>query len=1241
MFSVNRIDVLNRLLKNSLMHGSFLPGMAFLILFLLPGFQPLQAQEFLPGKSAPYKYEVDRRIDNMGYWKKMAAWGLVPVAPEKKIPAATYKSSRLSDAPVVTYDSPDIPLTTLNSTQSENSLFVHPNDRFTILNSNNSSNNPYPGYFFGANDFFSFDGGSSWDGQINGAGGFNMGDPSTAINSNGRWFVGFIHSGGGQALAYSNDTGTTWKVRAIASPPQLTGGLLDKSHLWIDNSEDSPFKSYMYDGWTVITGPDDGKIQISRSTDKGLGWQMPVTVSDSVFAKNHNQGVNIATGPYGEVYAAWSIYDAFPGDENAIGFARSFNGGQSWQPAERIIDSIRGIRLRGVFREMRVNSFPSMTVDNSHSPWRGSIYLVWANVNYPGINSGNGTDIYMISSADSGSTWTEPMRINQDIPVPGKQHYFPWITCDPANGNLAVVFYDDRDAPAGQVEAWVAVSTDGGQNWQDFRVSDVAFTPSPVTGLADNYFGDYLGIAAREGMVYPCWTDNRSGTAMAYISPFQLGPAPGESYVTYQSYRFNDSLANGNGLPEYGETALLGLTLRNLGDTQDSLLHITISTESPYAVITDSAGFLEQISAGGSVELRDAFGIQLAGNVPNSTRIPVTVKVQNYQDSLFFSSFTIKVRAPELSILEMTVNDSTGNNNHSLDPGEQAKVKIGIQNISDYPATDVQCNFESLQPYVQVLSDTQFLGSLAPGEKIEAEFTVSIDEVTAGTVSAYRAQLSYSGQEQSREFYRKLGLIFEDWESADFSKFSWKQGGDNAWKIDSVYAVEGKYAVRSGTILKNQTTSFSLVSRALTYDSVAFLRKVSSEARFDFLNFYIDDQKVGLWSGEKDWERVVFPVVPGNHVFRWEYTKDPDIVSGLDAAFVDFIELPSVQYTTADAGKDATIYECQVFACKGIATYYDSLLWTSTGTGVFSDPDKVHTRYTPSSADKESGHVVLILTVYGSTVNELAVDSMNLVILPQPTAYAGPDAGICAGNSFEITASSATNYTSLFWGTPGGGSFNDPSMLRPMFTPSASDTAKGFAELVFVSYAGNNDACGVAMDTLLLTIHPLPVIPLQAAYKRCTGYSILLDATVPEGLNYAWMPGGQSGPELHLDSTGTGAGEKTISVEVTSIHGCTSMASTRIIFEECSEKVQAGEIYFRLFPNPGFGVFILELFSENRKTAWYQVSNAEGKVVHDSGTFEVEGILNRELQLSHLAQGNYLLTVYSDNRSVSLKLIVL
>ena len=73
-------------------------------------------------------------------------------------------------------------------------------------------------------------------------------------------------------------------------------------------------------------------------------------------------------------------------------------------------------------------------------------------------------------------------------------------------------------------EAWVSYSVDAGNNWTSMRVSDVSFTPSAIPGLASGYFGDYLGITSKDGIVYPCWTDNRdAGRPMTYVSPFVIG----------------------------------------------------------------------------------------------------------------------------------------------------------------------------------------------------------------------------------------------------------------------------------------------------------------------------------------------------------------------------------------------------------------------------------------------------------------------------------------------------------------------------------------------------------------------------------------------------------------------------------------------------------------------------------------------------------------------------------------------
>jgi hypothetical protein len=115
--------------------------------------------------------------------------------------------------------------------------------------------------------------------------------------------------------------------------------------------------------------------------------------------------------------------------------------------------------------------------------------VVWTNVNTPGVNTGQGVEVYLIKSSDQGVTWSTPLKVNTDPLGTNKQHYLPWITCDPANGNVAIVFYDNRNVSSTQAEAWCAVSGDGAETFTDFAVSDVAFTPTPVPALATGYMG--------------------------------------------------------------------------------------------------------------------------------------------------------------------------------------------------------------------------------------------------------------------------------------------------------------------------------------------------------------------------------------------------------------------------------------------------------------------------------------------------------------------------------------------------------------------------------------------------------------------------------------------------------------------------------------------------------------------------------------------------------------------------------
>ncbi|MDP1622684.1 MAG: PKD domain-containing protein [Bacteroidales bacterium] len=464
--------------------------------------------------------QLDPRVDNMSYWMTMAEKGLTPYNPDIPLPPAIFKGSQIRAHGVRTTNSPDVPVTNLtNVTESENSVFIDPNNANYILNSNNSTSwsGSTVGSVYGANYFQSSNAGIGWVGTPNGAGGTNRGDPTTAIGLNGREYVNFISSGSGQGIAYS-DNGTSWSTASIAPNP---GTLADKNHMWIDNKITSPYEGNLYVAWTDFGGTYNYQVLLSRSIDDGATWSAKLPVSGSISTFNH--GVNLQTGPGGEVYAIWATYPSSGLTEEGIGFTKSLDGGVTFSTATKIISNIRGIRETGVQKNMRVNSFPVMAADISGGPNNGNIYVVWTNIGIPGINTGTNKSVYIIRSVNGGTSWSTPVRVNQGTYADGKEAYFPWISCDPVTGVLTVVFYDDRNVSSTQCEVFTAYSTDAGTTWTDFQVSDVAFTPTAIPGLASSYMGDYLGITSKGGKVYPCWTDNRGGIFMTYVSPFELG----------------------------------------------------------------------------------------------------------------------------------------------------------------------------------------------------------------------------------------------------------------------------------------------------------------------------------------------------------------------------------------------------------------------------------------------------------------------------------------------------------------------------------------------------------------------------------------------------------------------------------------------------------------------------------------------------------------------------------------------
>jgi hypothetical protein len=139
-----------------------------------------------------------------------------------------------------------------------------------------------------------------------------------------------------------------------------------------------------------------------------------------------------------------------------------------------------------------------------------------------------------------------------------------------------------------------------------------------------------------------------------------------------------------------------------------------------------------------------------------------------------------------------------------------------------------------------------------------------------------------------------------------FTGFSFEDGvvpanfsftGNQPWSIVSGVAYDGDKSMKSGAIGHSQSTTMSYTFTTQSSGDVTFYAKVSSEANYDKLTFFINNVSQGVWSGNIDWTLRTYPVAAGTHTLKWTYSKDGSAIGGLDAAWVDFIAVPGATTT--------------------------------------------------------------------------------------------------------------------------------------------------------------------------------------------------------------------------------------------------------------------------------------------------------------------------------------------------------
>lgn len=509
--------------------------------------------------------------------------------------------------------------------------------------------------------------------------------------------------------------------------------------------------------------------------------------------------------------------------------------------------------------------------------------------------------------------------------------------------------------------------------------------------------------------------NNNSGAGrIDCLAAVEASAFPGPSYY---AHILNDEAGNNDSLMNPGESILLNVSIANLSEEVAEDITVVLSTESEYITISDSTEYYGDFSSADIIEIEGAFTFEVAEDIPGGEMVKFILTASNPEES-WESNFVEMAYAVNLIMTGFMVDDPDGNNNGGLDPGETADILIATTNNGQLDATSSMAYLTSQNSFITINNASFDLGTIGVDESVVATFNVTVDDNAPTGITAMLLFEATSGFfELTSPIAAKIGAIIEDFETGDFEKFDWEFDGNEDWEItDEAY--EGQWAAKSGNISSDQSSELKVTYDVGTNDSIAFYRKVSSEASYDYLTFFIDNTQIEQWSGNEDWERVAYPVEEGEHTFRWVYGKDGSVSSGSDEAWVDYIEFPGGvdESFSASAGIDEEVCEGIDFQTNAFAQNYDELLWETSGTGGFDDETILSASYTPSDDDYTAGSVILSLTATAIGEDPI-IDDMELsfVLLPEASGPITGDIEVCNGSNVEYEVDAITNSDNYNW----------------------------------------------------------------------------------------------------------------------------------------------------------------------------------------------------------------------------------
>ena len=157
------------------------------------------------------------------------------------------------------------------------------------------------------------------------------------------------------------------------------------------------------------------------------------------------------------------------------------------------------------------------------------------------------------------------------------------------------------------------------------------------------------------------------------------------AYVNYSSSTVDEdstggSYGNGDGIIDGGETVDFMLELTNTGSTASDSVWVVLRTTTGLVTILDSIAEFGVIASGGTETALDPVRVHFDASMTDEALVDFELEIHDTSPAMWDDTFKREVHAPELVLTTLRIDDTLGNGDGIINPGEPFLLFYEVKN---------------------------------------------------------------------------------------------------------------------------------------------------------------------------------------------------------------------------------------------------------------------------------------------------------------------------------------------------------------------------------------------------------------------------------------------------------------------------------------------------------------------------------------------------------------------------------